>query len=245
MSAENAGVLSRLIDEFQHGDTVRRHGLSVRSKILLCGPPGCGKSLTAEVLAKELALPFYVAKLDGLVSSFLGETASNVRKIFDLSNSQPCVLFLDEFDALARARSDTSEHNELRRVVNSLLMLIDRFKSRGFLLAATNLEESIDSAMWRRFDEVMLLSLPHDKDIKRYVEFKLRNIGKKFSVASKMRNLRGLSYSDIERICTNAIKHSILAGNKEVLGSAFDFAIREERRRLRIRARVSPRRLKK
>src|SRR5258708_4160365 len=139
LSATNVRVLLGLVKEFQRADDVRRHGLRVRSKLLFCGPSGCGKTLCAEVFAVELGLPLFVVKLDRLISSYLGETAANVRKIFEFARKQPCVLFFDEFDALARARDDSSEHNELRRVVNSLLLFIERIQPKGFLIAATNL----------------------------------------------------------------------------------------------------------
>jgi SpoVK/Ycf46/Vps4 family AAA+-type ATPase len=106
------------MEEFRGADLLRRHGLEIRSKLLFCGPPGCGKTLTAEVFAHELGLPLVIARLDAIISSFLGETATNIRKVFESAAGQPCVLFLDEFDGLARARADGSEHNELRRVVN-------------------------------------------------------------------------------------------------------------------------------
>ena len=137
LSKANIRVFLGLLEEFRRADDVRRHGLPVRSKLLFCGPPGCGKTLCAEVLARELGLPLFVVKLDRLISSYLGETAMNVRKIFEFARKQPCVLLLDEFDALARSRDDAGEHNELRRVVNSLLIFIDRIQPKGFLIAAT------------------------------------------------------------------------------------------------------------
>lgn len=147
LNAANVRVLLGLIKEFRRADDIRRHALPVRSKLLFCGPPGCGKTLCAEVFAAELGLPLFVVKLDRLISSYLGETAANVRKIFEFVRKQPCVLFLDEFDALARSRDDRGEHNELRRVVNSLLLFIDRIQPKGFLIAATNLDQALDSAV--------------------------------------------------------------------------------------------------
>ncbi|MGO8656344.1 AAA family ATPase, partial [Rhizobium ruizarguesonis] len=96
LSATNARVLLSLVKEFRRGEDLRRHGLQVRSKVLFCGPPGCGKTLCAEIFAAELGLPFFVVKLDRLISSYLGETASNIRKIFEFARKQPCVLFFDE-----------------------------------------------------------------------------------------------------------------------------------------------------
>ena len=143
-------VLLGLQGEYRRADEIRRHGLKVRSKLLFCGPPGCGKTLCAEIFAAELGLPLFVAKIDRLISSYLGETAANVRKIFEFIK-QPCVLFFDEFDALARSRGDNGEHNQLRRVVNSLLLFIDHMQPKGFLIAATNLDRSLDLAVWQRF----------------------------------------------------------------------------------------------
>jgi SpoVK/Ycf46/Vps4 family AAA+-type ATPase len=141
LGTANVRVLLGLIKEYRRADEIRRHGLKVRSKLLFCGPPGCGKTLCAEIFAGELGLPLFVVKLDRLISSYLGETAGNVRKIFEFARRQPCVLFFDEFDALARSRGDNGEHNELRRVVNSLLLFIDHIQPKAFLIAATNLDQ--------------------------------------------------------------------------------------------------------
>jgi SpoVK/Ycf46/Vps4 family AAA+-type ATPase len=241
LSPHNIRTFIGLMEEFRGGDLLRRHGLTVRSKLLFCGPPGCGKTLTAEVFAHELGLPLIVARLDAIISSFLGETATNIRKVFETASEQPCVLFLDEFDALARARADGSEHNELRRVVNSLLMLIDRFRGKGFLIAATNLEESLDTAIWRRFDEVVAFELPSQREIRRLCEIKLKNFPAPFQIAEKATRLKGMSFADVERICDNAIKRSILKKSKTLLESEFDFAIREELRRKDLRARLHQR----
>jgi len=112
LSKANIRVFLGLLEEFRRADDVRRHGLPVRSKLLFCGPPGCGKTLCAEVLARELGLPLFVVKLDRLISSYLGETAMNVRKIFEFARKQPCVLLLDEFlthwRALATMRESTT-----------------------------------------------------------------------------------------------------------------------------------------
>jgi SpoVK/Ycf46/Vps4 family AAA+-type ATPase len=241
LSPHNIRTFIGLIEEFRGGDLLRRHGLTVRSKLLFCGPPGCGKTITAEVFAHELGVPLIVARLDAIISSFLGETATNIRKVFETASEQPCVLFLDEFDALARARADGSEHNELRRVVNSLLMLIDRYRGKGFLVAATNLEESLDNAIWRRFDEVVAFELPSQREIRRLCEIKLRNFPPPFSIAEKATRLKGMSFADVERICDNSIKRSILKKSKILLESEFDLAIREELRRRDLRARLKQR----
>jgi AAA+ superfamily predicted ATPase len=201
VSPENYQTLTEVVDEVRRAEELRRHGLSPRSKLLFCGPPGCGKTLCAEVLARELKLPLLVARLDGIITTYLGETASNLRKVFDTAVQLPTVLFLDEFDALARARTDATEHNEIRRVVNSLLMMIDRFAGKGLLIAATNLDVSIDYAAWRRFDEVMLFERPTLHQIKSTLRLKTRNYPLEFEISDYAGRLDGMSFAEIERIC--------------------------------------------
>jgi SpoVK/Ycf46/Vps4 family AAA+-type ATPase len=130
-------LVEGLIEERRRSEELRRHRLPISTRLLFSGPPGCGKTFCAEVLARELSLPLYAARIDVIISSFLGETASNLRRLFEFALRGPCVLFLDEFDALARTRTDSTEHNELRRVVNSLLLMIERFKGPGLVIAAT------------------------------------------------------------------------------------------------------------
>lgn len=242
LSVSNARVLQGLRSEFQHAEEIRRRGLLVRSKLLFCGPPGNGKTVTAEAFANELGLPIFVVKLDRLISSYLGETASNIRKIFEFARKQPCVLFLDEFDALARSRDDGSEHNELRRVVNSLLVFIDRIRPRGFLVAATNLEKALDAAIWRRFDEVIWFEKPGKELVKQFLVAKFKNVETTFDAAMFASRLAGRSYAEIERISVQAIKAAIIERRREVRESDFAAAVAEENRRRSGNARLNPRR---
>lgn len=240
LSATNVRVLLGLVREFRRADDVRRHGLPVRSKLLFCGPPGCGKTLCAEVFAAELGLPLFVVKLDRLISSYLGETAANVRKIFEFARKQGCVLFFDEFDALARARDDSGEHNELRRVVNSLLIFIDRIQPKGFLIAATNLDRALDPAIWRRFDEVIWFEKPDRPMIERFLRVKFKNVATSFDPASRGIALEGYSYAEIERICVQAIKSMIIERCKQVQERDFNRAVEDETRRRAGNARLKP-----
>lgn len=237
LSNDNLRVFSGLLAEFRSGENIRRQGLSVRSKLLFCGPPGCGKTLCAEIFASEIGLPLYIVKLDRLISSYLGETATNIRKLFEFARKQPCVLFFDEFDALARTREDTTEHNELRRVVNSLLIFIDRMKPKGFLVAATNLDQSLDPAVWRRFDEVIWFEKPDARMIERYLVTKFKNIKLTFEPTTEAEKLVDMSFAEIERICIQAIKASVMGKRKTVDARDFHMAIDDELRRKRDYAR--------
>lgn len=231
LSDTNVRVLLDLIREFRRADDIRRHGLPLRSKLLFCGPPGCGKTVCSEAFASELGLPLFVVKIDRLVSSYLGETAANIRKIFEFAGKQPCVLFFDEFDALARSRDDTSEHNELRRVVNSLLVFIDRIRPKGFLVAASNLEQALDPAVWRRFDDVLWFDKPDSRMIERFLALKFQNVQTSFDPLSHAAELQGYSYAEIERICIQAIRSTVIERRKRVGEDEFQLAIADEIRR--------------
>ena len=143
-------------------------GLSTSLSFLLYGPPGTGKSRLARHIAQELSLDLYVARLDGLISSFLGSTSKNIRALFDFAAKRPCVLFLDEFDAIAKLRGDSQELGELKRVVNSFIQNLDTLGSQSIVIAATNHHELLDSAIWRRFSYRLALDFP-DADSRRQI----------------------------------------------------------------------------
>ncbi len=231
MSAENTRLFTGLLREYRRSEQIKMNGLTVRSKLLFCGPPGCGKTLCAEVFANELGLPLFVVKLDRLMSSYLGETATNIRKIFEFARRQPCVLFLDEFDAIARARDDSGEHSELRRVVNSLLLFIDQIQPRGFLLAATNLDQSLDPAVWRRFDEIVWFDAPDERMTRKYLTNAFKNVSVEFEPSQLAEKVTGYSYAELEKICTQAIKLSILGHTKSVSLANFNSAANDAKRR--------------
>jgi SpoVK/Ycf46/Vps4 family AAA+-type ATPase len=231
LATEARNSFDRLIEEQKHADDLRRHRLPVRSKLLFCGPPGCGKTLGAEVIARELDLPLLTARIDALISSLLGQTATNLRRLFEYASRRPCVLFLDEFDALARSRTDAGEHNELRRVVNSLLGMIDRYQGRGVFIAATNLESSLDSAIWRRFDDVVTFDPPSLEQIKGLLNLVFQNFPVNFNIDASVPKLNGLSYAEIERIALDAVKTAVLKKRKSVSETDFAAALKCASRR--------------
>ena len=227
----NQQTMQSLLREFRQRETLGAHGLRPRSRLLFCGPPGCGKTLCAEVLANEAGLPLLVASMDVLVSSLLGETASNLRKIFDHAATQPVVLLLDEFDAIARLREDETLNGELRRVVNSLLTLIEKYKGYGFVVAATNHEKQLDPAIWRRFDEVVFFEKPGREEVARLLDLKFKNFRRDFVSSDSAVWLDGFSHADIERVCLNAIRNAVLNGRLSVSKREFLRTIILEKRR--------------
>jgi SpoVK/Ycf46/Vps4 family AAA+-type ATPase len=184
-------------------------------------------------------LPLYAARIDVIISSFLGETASNLRRLFDFAARKPCVLFIDEFDALARTRTDAAEHNELRRVVNSLLLMIERFRGPGLVVAATNLPQFLDEALWRRFDDVLSFELPTEREIALLLERQFANFPAHFELAAFTSKLTGMSYADVERICIDAIKKAVLKKRRSVSETEFASALRGETRRKGLASRRS------
>ncbi len=153
-------ALDALVKEWHQADALRKLGVEPSRSCLLYGPPGTGKTLTAFTLAKQLKLPVVNARIDGLVSSFLGTTARNIANLFDFANRYRCVLILDEFDALAKMRDDPHELGELKRVVNTLLQNLDARAGKGLTIAITNHEGLLDPAVWRRFQNHIHIGLP-------------------------------------------------------------------------------------
>jgi len=154
----------RVVDEQRRRELLEASGLSPTARLLFHGPPGSGKTLTAQVIASSLGYPLGVVRFDAIVSSFLGETAANLGRVFDYIGERRIVVLFDEFDAIAKERSDLDEHGELKRVVNALLQLMDAYQGPSLLIAATNHERLLDSAIWRRFEAVVQFPLPERQD---------------------------------------------------------------------------------
>ncbi len=237
LSEENRAQFDEILAEHHHEDLLRSYGLEPADRLLFCGPPGCGKTLTSEILASELGRPLAVVRIDSVVSSYLGETAANLRKVFDFASTMPMVMLFDEFDAVAKERSDSAEHGELKRVVNSVLQMMDDYQGQSILIAATNHEGILDSAVWRRFEEVLVFDLPNMEQIRCLVEIKLRGVRRDFELEStKLLELfKGTSHADIERILRRAIKDMVLAKNEFLCERHIKAAVlRENARRQRV-----------
>jgi SpoVK/Ycf46/Vps4 family AAA+-type ATPase len=203
--------LERLVEEHRQAGLLRRAALSPTQRALFVGPPGTGKTLTARVLASALGYPLYLVRFDAIVSSLLGETASNLAKVFDFLGNERAVILFDEFDAVAKERSDASEHGELKRVVTALLQLLDTYTGQSLLIAASNHEGLLDSAVWRRFEFVMRFSPPALQD---RILIMRRLLGGMAvddnAVQSVARKMRGATGSDLEAVATYAARSAVL-----------------------------------
>jgi len=204
--------LERVVAERQLEADLLQAGLVPTRSILFTGPPGVGKSLAARWIANKLQRPLVVLDLAAVMSSFLGRTGNNVRHVLDYAKSIECILLLDEFDAVAKRRDDTSEIGELKRLVTVLLQEIDDWPSTGILIAATNHPDLLDPAVWRRFEMVLDFSMPSNAQVLEAVRALLGPIDAKViplcNVVALV--LRGLSFSEIERELLNARRESVI-----------------------------------
>lgn len=189
-------------------------GVPRRRRILLHGPPGCGKTSVAAALAGSLSRPLVTVRVDSVVSSFLGETATNLRRIFDFAAAGPFVVLLDEFDSLGKGRDDGGDHGELRRVVNAVLQLVDTYRGPSVLVAATNHDEVLDSALWRRFDEVLGLGAPSRIEAVELLRrtFLDRTQFGESALQDAVRALEGLPHAAVQRAAHDALRVALLAG---------------------------------
>lgn len=224
LSKSNEDKLKSFILSYKNADKLNSLGIGVPNTLLLYGPPGCGKTKCAYLIARELNLPLVVARLDSLISSYLGTTAKNIRTLFEYAQKMPCVLFLDEFDAIAKARDDSNELGELKRVVNSLLQNVDSMSSDSLLLAATNHENLLDSAVWRRFDYKLEVELPDSEAIEEMIDLFAAKTIKLSQKEKKELSIifKGLSGASIEEIIKKAIRNSVIEGKNFCKKSIYD-----------------------
>jgi len=212
LSKGNADKLDSFILSYKNADKLNDLGIGVSNTLLLYGPPGCGKTKCAYLIAKQLNLPLVIARLDSLISSYLGTTAKNIRNLFEFAQKIPCVLFLDEFDAIAKARDDNNELGELKRVVNSLLQNVDSMSKDSLLLAATNHQQLLDSAVWRRFDYKLEIELPDKETISKLIYLFTGHLGtlSEKDVAELSTLFYGLSGAEIEELITKSIRNAVI-----------------------------------
>jgi SpoVK/Ycf46/Vps4 family AAA+-type ATPase len=208
-SADIKGHFEHILLERKYYDELLAEGLCPTRSIILQGPPGVGKTMSARWLANKLKLPLLVLDLATVMSSFLGKTGSNVRSVLEYAMSFPCVLLLDEFDAIAKRRDDDRELGELKRLVTVLLQAIDDWPATSLLLAATNHGELLDPAIWRRFDREVTFEMPNITLVTEYLKeywpdsVDFNNGG--------VEQFAGMSFSNIDRELKHAKRESIIA----------------------------------
>lgn len=223
----------RIEKEYAACSRLAVHGLQPRRRILLYGPPGCGKSLGAERLAWNTGLSLLKVRFDTLLSSYFGETHTNLRKVFDAAQEIPCALFLDECDTLARSRIERNDVGEATRITNALLEMLENYRGDGLVIAATNLDSVLDSALIRRFDEVLRIPLPSSYQIEGILKSTLSAVAVEKGICWELlsREMDGMSCSDVTQIGRNAAKHVVLDGRIALTANDIRYALAEAHER--------------
>lgn len=224
--------IRRVLHEYHQRDKLRHHGLAHRRKLLLVGPPGTGKTMTANVLAHELRLPLRTVQVDRMVTRYMGETGAKLRQVFDVIRSEEGVYFFDEFDALGGGRARENDVGEMRRVLNSLLQFIENDTSDSLIVAATNSPELLDAALFRRFDDVLEYELPGPEERRRLIGNVLGTfLPDPFPWKTMLTASASSSGADIAAACRDAAKEAILADQTFVDPAKLKRALAERRAR--------------
>lgn len=227
--------MEQVIREFKDADILSTYNLQNKKKILLCGKPGTGKTFSAQIVSSILNIPLVYIRFDAIISSYLGETASNLRKVFDYIESGTWVVLFDEFDIIGKDRDDIHEHGEIKRVVNNFLQMLDNFKSDSIIMAATNHQYILDPAIWRRFDDVIYYPLPNESTRKKLFEIYLKSIKRdaNIDIAKAAGLTEGFSPADIKMVAEEAMKTAVInsknnLGQKEIEIAIQKFILREK-----------------
>ncbi|MBL8254480.1 MAG: ATP-binding protein [Candidatus Competibacter sp.] len=211
------GQLHRVIKEQRLASRILAHGLRPRRKLLLVGPPGTGKTMTASVLSGELGLPLFQVRLDGLITKYMGETAAKLRQVFEATDRARGVYFFDEFDAIGSQRGLTNDVGEIRRILNSFLLMIEQDESHSLIVAATNHPEILDHALFRRFDDVLHYTLPDKAHIASLLQSRLGwTVAEGVSWRRLVDDAAGLSHADVARAADEALKAALIEGSQKV-----------------------------
>lgn len=215
-----------LVDEVGRWATLDSLGVPRRNRVLLHGPPGCGKTSIAEAIAGDLGRVLVTVRVEGVISSFLGETAANLRRVMDFAGTGAYVVLFDEFDSLGKHRDDPADHGELRRVANAALQLIDRYRGPSILIAATNHAQVLDNAMWRRFDEVLEVPLPTPAELGELLGRLLLGRTAGLDLDTAVRALRGYPHAAGEALVHASLRRAVAADRTAVAAEDLAEAIR-------------------
>jgi SpoVK/Ycf46/Vps4 family AAA+-type ATPase len=218
--------LQKIIIEYKKREQLKNYGLDNRKKILISGPPGTGKTMTASVISNEIKLPFYVISMDKIITKYMGETSVKLRMVFEMIEENPGVYLFDEFDAIGAERSSGNDVGEMRRVVNSFLQLLEQSNSNSLIIAATNNQKILDTALFRRFDDIIVYELPKSDEIEELVNLK---IGYFLDGISDLREIvelcLGLSHSEIANACKDSMKDMVINERRKIDLEIFKTAV--------------------
>jgi len=226
VNEELKNKIKRVLNEYKKRNLLLKHGLKNRSKLLLEGEPGTGKTMTASVVANELKLPLYKVRLEQLISKYMGETSAKLKKIFNRIYENPGVYLFDEFDAIGSDRNYDNDVGEMRRILNSFLQFIEEDESSSIIIAATNNPRALDKALFRRFDDVFEYVLPNSEEIFNLIKINLKEKASLEVLSNEViMAAKGLNHADIVYACNESLKESLLMNilvDKEVLVKFLD-----------------------
>jgi hypothetical protein len=215
LSHKSRTTLNEVIVEWKNASLLQRHGLSPRSKLIFHGPPGCGKSITAQALGRELDLPVYMIRFDAVIGAFLGQTAMHLRQLFHFVESTPCVLLIDEIDALGKKRGNPLDVGELDRIVISLLQELEHSRPRGLVVATTNLPKNLDEALWRRFDLDVAFPIPSASTLRAFAKSVADRHKMSLNLVTLRRAESAKSFSAAEQLVVSQVRRHILAASND------------------------------
>jgi SpoVK/Ycf46/Vps4 family AAA+-type ATPase len=230
LSAEIRAALDQVLREQRQRDRLETHGFDPIHRIMLVGPPGTGKSMTASVLAAELGLPLFTVRLDGVISRFMGETATKLRTVFEAAKQTRAVYLFDEFDAIGAERAAKNDVGEARRILNSFLLFLDESRPESLVVAATNHPKLLDRALFRRFDSVIAYDLPSQTQAVEVLRGRLAMMDIEAVDWHEVGSRTGeLSHAELVRAAESAAKQSILAQQESVNTAALVAALEQRR----------------
>jgi len=235
--ADTKNQLEQIIREFKDSDILATYNLNNKKKILLCGKPGTGKTFSAQIISSVLNIPLVYIRFDAIISSYLGETAGNLRKVFDYIENGTWIVLFDEFDIIGKNRDDNHEHGEIKRVVNNFLQMLDNTKGNSIILAATNHQNILDPAIWRRFDDVIYYDLPNKKNRHQLFDNYIKPIKreKKIDLLKISGKTSGLSPADIKMITEEAMKTAIINSKDSLSMKDIEVAVKKFLRREKVK----------
>ena len=227
------GELKRVLREYRQQSKLREYALSARRKLLLVGPPGCGKTMTSHALAGELSLPHFAVQLHALITKFMGETAAKLHTIFKAMQETRGVYLFDEFDAIGGNRALKNDVGEIRRVLNSFLTFLEEDDSDSLIVAATNNVDMLDEALFRRFDDILIYHRPTVPQARALISNRLAIFDlKSFAWVQLDEPLKGLSHAEICKACDDAAKDAILEDRMKISEDSLVRAMNARRHRL-------------
>ena len=217
--------IDKVRKEYYQKRKLLKHGMTNRRKILLAGPPGTGKTMTASVIAGELDLPLHSIQMDKVVTKYMGETSAKLRQVFDVIGESVGVFLFDEFDAIGAERGRDNDVGEMRRVLNSFLQFIENDDSESIIIAATNNMGLLDQALFRRFDDILYYNLPSEQETIKLIQNRLASFLGALKVEELVSKTEDLSHAEIVQACYDAVKEAILedktAVSKELICQMF------------------------